>query len=244
MVSEIDLTGLDNGMHGVRFDALIAAENDGSRTSEVAYDFEVEDREGDRPGLPKRQRYYSALVDSKLLESNSPYEKLMDYISITVLSYDPFGAGDMYYEAKTVLTSHSHLCYDDGRTNYFFYGKGRVNLPKDKFDEKAVADLVRYIVTGDKPIEPNSSLLELDGIVNAVKNKTEVTKSYMKEWDRQRLHDIELTEQVSSEIQDVYGWLYSEGRVEDIGRATQDPDYYQTMLTEYKDAKRKDYVHR
>ncbi|WP_026491607.1 hypothetical protein [Butyrivibrio sp. XPD2002] len=240
-VGEKVLTGIDNGMHGVRFDALIAAEADGSATSDVAYDVEVEDRAADRTGIPRRQRFYSSMVDSKLLESNTPYEKLLDYVSITVLSYDPFGVGDMYYEAKTVLTSHPDLCYDDGRVNYFFYGKGKDNLPPDKFNGKAVADLVRYIVTGNKPTQPLSSLLELDGIVSSVKKKSEVTKSYMKEWDRQRIHDIELTEQVTkevtSEIQDVYNWLYSENRVDDIGKASTDPGYYQKVLKEYKEFK-------
>lgn len=63
----------------------------------------------------------------------------------------------------------------------------------------------------------------------------------MKEWDRQRIHDIELTEQVTkevtSEIQDVYNWLYSENRVDDIGKASTDPGHYQKVLKEYKEFK-------
>ncbi|WP_029319158.1 hypothetical protein [Butyrivibrio sp. AE3004] len=197
-IGEKILTGIDIGMHGVRFDALIGAEDGDS--SEVAYDFEVEDREADRPGLPRRQRFYSAMVDSKLLKSNCPYENLPDYVSITVLSYDPFGAGDMYYEAKSVLTSHSDLCYDDGRVNYFFYGKGKNNLPDSKFDKQAVEDLVKYIVTGEKPEKPQEAVGKLDDIINSVKKNAEVTKIFMKEWDRRRLHDIELTEEVTKQV--------------------------------------------
>ena len=203
VIAEKVVNGIDTGMHGVRFDALIVSGSDAldeNGNAEVAYDFEAEDREADRPGLPRRQRYYSAMVDSKLLESGAPYETLPDYVSITVLSYDPFYAGDMYYEAKTVLTSHPNLCYDDGRTNYFFYGLGRNNLPAEKFDNKTVAGLMRYIVTGEKADEAISAVDKLDSIIRAVKRRTEVTKRYMKEWDRQRLHDIELTREVTERV--------------------------------------------
>jgi hypothetical protein len=248
-VGEKVLTGLDNGLHGVRFDALIGVDDsdEDCKCSRVAYDFEVEDRKADKTGIPRRQRYYSSMIDSKLLESSLKYEELPQYVSITVFSYDPFGADDMYYEAKTVLTSHPDLCYDDGRTNYFFYGKGKNNLPTEKFNKKAVADLMKYIVTGEKSDESNDAVGMLDDIVLNVKKKSEVTRSYMKEWDRQRIHDIELTEQVteqvtqqvtqkvSSEIQDVYKWLYDNGRVDDIGKATTDNTYYQKVLLEYKE---------
>ena len=201
-VGEKVLTGLDTGLHGVRFDALIATHANSSEgtSSEVAYDFEVENREADRPGLPRRQRYYSSMVDSKLLVSNSPYEALPDYVSITVLSYDPFGAGDMYYEAKSVLTSHPNLCYDDGRVNYFFYGKGKNNLPEKRFNSRAVADLMRYIVTGEISADSQDAVEKLDDIISSVKKNAEVTKIFMKEWDRQRLHDIELRKEVTEEV--------------------------------------------
>ena len=106
----------------------------------------------------------------------------------------------MYYEAKTMLTLHPDLCYDDGRTNYFFFGLGRNNLPAEKFDNKTVAGLMRYIVTGEKADEAISAVDKLDNIIRAVKRRTEVTKRYMKEWDRQRLHDIELTREVTERV--------------------------------------------
>jgi hypothetical protein len=61
----------------------------------------------------------------------------------------------------------------------------------------------------------------------------------MKEWDRQRIHDIELTEQVtqkvSSEIQDVYKWLYDNVSVDYFGKDTTYIKYYQKLLLEYKE---------
>ncbi len=99
-----------------------------------------------------------------------------------------------------MLTSHPNLCYDDGRTNYFFFGLGRNNLPAEKFNNKTVAGLMRYIVTGEKADEAISAVDKLDSIIRAVKRRTEVTKRYMKEWDRQRLHDIELTREVTERV--------------------------------------------
>ena len=59
---------------------------------------------------------------------------------------------------------------------------------------------MRYIVTGEKADEAISAVDKLDSIIRAVKRRTEVTKRYMKEWDRQRLHDIELTREVTERV--------------------------------------------
>ncbi len=37
-------------------------------------------------------------------------------------------------------------------------------------------------------------------------------------------------------IQDFYGWIYSAGRIEDIGRATKDPACFQKLINEYKES--------
>ena len=193
-------TGSDKGKHGIRFDVYI----DHSRTADgevsSVYDIEMEDREADRQELPKRHRYYSSIVESKLLSSGKFYETLPDYISITILSYDPFLAGDMYYEAKTTLVSHRDIEYDDGKRYIFLYGGGNYNIPSGNTHGNVLAEMVKYIVTGELGDNPGEEIHRLSDIVNNVKDRSEVTKTYMKEWDRQRIHDRELTEKVTAEV--------------------------------------------
>ncbi|WP_029320369.1 hypothetical protein [Butyrivibrio sp. AE3004] len=106
----------------------------------------------------------------------------------------------MYYESRTTLTSHPDIEYDDGKINYFFYSGGKDNIPGDKAHSKSVSELIKYIVDGKLSSDSDSDLARLDEIVNSVKKKSEVTRAYMQEWDRQRIHDKELTEQVTAQV--------------------------------------------
>ncbi len=45
--------------------------------------------------------------------------------------------------------------------------------------------MLKYIVTGEKPEEANQDIEEIDSIVTKVKGRKEVTKAYMKQWDRE-----------------------------------------------------------
>ena len=150
------------------------------------FDSVTEDRESDRPSLPKRQRYYSALHDTKKLATSTDYRLLPDYVSITILSYDPFQLGDMYYEARSDLISHkdSDYVYDDGIVNIFLYAGGRINTPDTAYGNH-LKEMLKYIVSGDKPTSPDEDIDNLDSIVTKVKFNAEVTKEYMKQWDRE-----------------------------------------------------------
>ncbi len=102
--------------------------------------------------------------------------------------------------ALSSVTTYYISLVDDGRINYFFYGGGRNNIPGDKLHSKSVSELVKYIIEGEIDSEPDNDLVRLDEIVSSVKKKSEVTRAYMKEWDRQRIHDKELTAQVTEKV--------------------------------------------
>ena len=236
--------GNDKGKHGIRFDVYIdhTITADGEVSS--VYDIEMEDREADRKELPKRHRYYSSLVESKLLSSGKFYETLPDYLAITILSYDPFLAGDMYYEAKTMLVTHSDIEYDDGKRYIFLYGGGNYNIPSGNTHGKILAEMVKYIVTGELEDNPGEETHRLSDIVDNVKDRSEVTKTYMKEWDRQRIHDRELTEQVTKQVTEqvteqvsdsinrLHSILIKTGRLDDLIKSTEDPKYQKKLMEE------------
>lgn len=190
--SQKQLNGVDTKYHGLRFDVHITEDaNDGNLIATV-YDVEMENRREDKKELPKRLRFYGALHDVKLLESGSDYDGLPEFVSITILSYDPFDSGDMCYEAESVLVSHPNVAYDDGIKHYFFYCYGNNNfaniksLYKSEEHRKRLGEMLKYIVSGEKPIEENSDISELDLVVTKVKDKEGVTKEYMKWFDEVR----------------------------------------------------------
>ena len=192
--------GIDKGKHGIRLDAYVGTATEGEVSAATVFDFEMEDREADRNDIPKRFRYYSSIVDCRVLNEGETYDKLPNFISITVLSYDPFLAGDMYYETRTIITSHPEILYDDGRLGIFLYAGGNYNIPGEEAHGKIVEELVKFIVTGEITETPESYISELKSIVDSVKKDAEVTKTFMQRWDREMRHDRELTEQVTLQV--------------------------------------------
>ena len=74
------------------------------------------------------------------------------------------------------------------------------HIPSGNTHGKILAEMVKYIVTGELEDNPGEETHRLSDIVDNVKDRSEVTKTYMKEWDRQRIHDRELTEKVTAEV--------------------------------------------
>ena len=132
------ISGLDTVYHGIRFDVYIGGLKD-NNVGTTIYDLEMEDREADKEELPKRGRYYQALCDSKTLATGKNYNELPDYVAITILSYDPFGAGDLYYEVNSTITTHPNIFYKDGIRRIFLYGKGKNNLSNKKRSKEIVS---------------------------------------------------------------------------------------------------------
>ena len=186
VTTEKTYKSIDTKYHGIRFDAQIIPSKNDDQIYATVYDLEIEDREADRKSLPNRQRYYSALYDNKLLQSGEDYADLPEYISITIASYDPFLQGDMYYEARSVLTTHPNCEYNDGITNIFLYANGRMNIP-EQGRGKMLQQLLQYMLTGQKPEVTDQEIETIDKLVTKVKAKKEVTTNYMKQWDRDRL---------------------------------------------------------
>ena len=185
VTTEKTYNGIDTKYHEIRFDAQIIPSKNDDQIYATVYDLEIEDREADRKSLPKRQRYYSALYDNKLLQSGEDYATLPEYISITIASYDPFLQGDMYYEARSVLTTHPNCEYNDGITNIFLYANGQLNIPEGR--GKKLQQLLQYMLTGQKPEVTDQEIEAIDELVTKIKAKKEVTTNYMKQWDRDRI---------------------------------------------------------
>ena len=216
------INGLDSIYHGIRLDVSIEKEK-ALLGNTTIYDLEVEDRAADKKELPKRGRYYQALTDSVNLPTSASYMDLPDYVSITILSYDPFDSGDMYYEVKSVVESHPDIKYEDGIRRIFLYGKGKNNLKGTSAYRERVEEVVNYIVTGEKKENPDPVVTTMDKIVSDTKGKTEVTKKFMQNWDRiehiKRDITKEVTEKVTKEVtkEAVLGFI-------EYGRALNDTD--------------------
>ena len=192
VISQKPIQAIDTRYHGIRFDVKITEVTEGDKATVTIYDTEMEDRPSDKPYLPYRLRYYVAMNDSKRLESGEDYDELPKYVSVVISSYDPFSAGDMYYEAKSTLITHPSIEYDNGIRNIFLYCNGKPNFDNPESSiklppahSKKLREMLKYIVSGEKPASSNEDIEEIDTIVTKVKGRTEVTAEYMRQWDRE-----------------------------------------------------------
>ncbi len=182
--------GIDTDRHGIRLDVWITDDDD----SATIYDLEPDKKADEAEFLPKRNRFYSAVMDSYDLHSGQYYNKLHNLVIIMILSYDPFGAGDLYYEAGTMLKTHPGLDYDDGIRRIYIYTDGTNNL-KGSTGER-LQTMVQYIRYSDKEHIVNETTAEMDRLVQRVKENEEVSMVYLRALERE--HELK------QEVRDYY----------------------------------------
>ena len=112
---------------------------------------------------------------------------------ITILSYDPFGSGDLWYEAKTSLLSHPDIPYEDGVRRIFLYTKGKINDTGDGYGRR-LRDMLQYMQHSTAENVSNADIAAIDDIVQRVKANREVSISYMKIWEYERIMKREARE--------------------------------------------------
>ena len=167
------LKGLSLDRHGIRMDLYMqenTAFQDGTSTLRL---YDIEPNKYYEKDLPRRNRFYQSLIDSKLLPSNSRYQNLPDLITIWILPYDPFGDDRMIYTIKSMVVENQELVYNDGITKIFLYTKGT------KGGSKELKDFLAYMENTTVSNAVDKELLELQEIVNNVKSKEDVGERYM-----------------------------------------------------------------
>ncbi|MCR5509768.1 MAG: hypothetical protein K6F54_02240 [Lachnospiraceae bacterium] len=187
MTEQKVFNGLSSNYHGIRLDAYITGVEEtnitgNQKATASIYDIEPENKVGEKKNLPRRNRYYSAIIDARNLKTGVNYDKLPELVIITILSFDPFDLGDMYYEANTILKTHPLYPYDDGIRRLFFYTGGTNNISNDN-NGKAIADMLRYIQDSHDINVMNDDIRDLDNIVSEVRKSEEVSIEYMKSWE-------------------------------------------------------------
>jgi len=166
-----DIKGINVNNHGIRMDVYTTELDEADDTEACVYD--IEPNNYYEKDIPRRNRYYQSLIDSKLLPTNTPYKQLPDLTSIWILPYDPFGDDRMVYTVKNVVTENNQIVYNDGVTKLYLYTKG------SKGGSQKLRELLAFMEepTRDKAVD--EELLQLLNIVATVKSNPEERRRYM-----------------------------------------------------------------
>ena len=187
IVSQQNYYGQDTDRHGARLDVYIEEENgilQGEVNASNIYDIEP-DQTSDKAAqdsLPKRVRFYRAAIDSKSLQSGVDYSRLKNVIIIMILSYDPFGCDRMVYTVRNHCVEEPDMKYEDGALNLFLYTRGKSGVITQE-----LKDLLRYLEDTSWQNAVSESLREVQSMVDQVKCDKEVSISYMKSYERDRM---------------------------------------------------------
>ena len=148
--------------HGIRLDIIVADDKN------THYNLEMQVKNKKNPHtkafvLPKRSRYYQALLDFDLLQAGQPYDLLPTTFIIFICIFDFFEKGNYVYTFKKRCLENLELELPDETTTMLLNTQGtHGEISKDL---KSFYDYVNnHIVTTDftKQIDDEISYLKLD----------------------------------------------------------------------------------
>lgn len=167
-----------------RFVKLDVWAQDSERT---IYDTEVQKK--NTHNLPKRSRYYQAVIDSGLLPAGEiNFNVLNDVYIIVIAPFDLFGEGRFRYTFRMRCDEKPDIALPDGAVRIFLNTKGR--------DAGGVSqeliELLHYMEhTDDDTIGTCKSrrIRELHEKIRMIKSNEEVNLKYMQAWE-ERIMEI------------------------------------------------------
>lgn len=167
------------GKRGIRLDFYVE--------DEFGNVFDVEMQNRNEGNLPKRTRFYQALIDAPLLKSGEKnFDSLNQAIIVVICGFDPFGQGLYKYTFENRCEELKELVLKDGCRKIFLNTKGM----KPQGVDKSLVDFLHYVgnsVGTALPEECDERIRRLHSIVESVKSNTEIGVMYMKMEERDRL---------------------------------------------------------
>ena len=191
--------GTDTDIHGARLDVYLEEPlSDTDMGNFIVYDLKPDKNSNIKAvdALPRRVRFYHAKIDGDCLQSGKDYENLKNVTVVFISPYDPFGENHMVYTIRNMCEEIPSLKYDDGARTIFLYTKGTEGNPP-----KEISQLLHYMEHTTPENAVNDSLKSIDQMVNAVKHDREVSLSYMKmiEWEKMLIRQGREEEQANTE---------------------------------------------
>ena len=138
--------------------------------------------------LPKRSRYYQAVIDINLIKRGEDYATVKKSYVIFICTFDLFGAGRQIYHFENLCREDPAIRLDDGTEKIFLNTKGRREAASEP--EEVGEDLWNLLgyLEGAAPCDAYTE--ELDKAVRTAREHREWRREYMKlevmRWDMRR----------------------------------------------------------
>ena len=199
------------GKRGVRLD-FIAESEDGR-----IFDVEMQNR--NEGNIPKRTRFYQALIDAPILKSGERgFDKMNPLYIIIICNYDPYGKKKYCYTFDNQCKEVPGLRLGDEVTKLLLSTKGE---NKEEVSKELV-DFLHYVTESNEnglPDECDERLKRLHESIREIKASADMEVEYMKMEERERIirdEGVEFGKQIgiiNGKIEDILELLEDKGDV-------------------------------
>ena len=167
------------GKRGVRLD-FIAESEDGR-----IFDIEMQNR--NEGNIPKRTRFYQALIDAPILKSGERgFDKMNPLYIIIICNYDPYGKKKYCYTFDNQCKEVPGLRLGDEVTKLLLSTKGE----NEEEVSKELVDFLHYVTESNEnglPDECDEGLKRLHESIREIKASADMEVEYMKMEERERI---------------------------------------------------------
>ena len=199
------------GKRGVRLD-FIAESEDGR-----IFDVEMQNR--NEGNIPKRTRFYQALIDAPIIKSGERgFDKMNPLYIIIICNYDPYGKKKYCYTFDNQCKEVPGLRLGDEVTKLLLSTKGE----NEEEVPKELVDFLHYVTESNEnglPDECDERLKRLHESIREIKASADMEVEYMKMEERERIirdEGVEFGKQIgiiNGKIESVLELLEDKGEV-------------------------------
>lgn len=152
--------------------------------------YNTEAQKDNQGNLPKRSRFYQALMDGSLLEPGTVnFNQLNNMVLIMIAPFDLFGHGKYKYTFRMKCDEVENLELGDGVTRIFYNTHGS----NDSEVSEELTELLHYLeytTSRSKQEYKNPKIQEIQRRVNQIKSSEEMGVRYMQAWE-EKVYDRE-----------------------------------------------------
>lgn len=213
------------GKRGIRLDFYVE-DMDGSL-------FDVEMQKENVGNIPKRTRFYRALIDAPLLKSGEEtFDSLKPAYIIVICNFDLYGRGLYRYSFPNVCNEAPDLTLGDGCQTIILNTQGK-NADKTA---PALIEFLHYVRdSSGANIRPDSDekLKRLHRKICKIKNSKQMEVAYMKMEERDRLIREEGKNNGIKRYNELIIKLSEEGLLDLLPKAAKDPNLLDELYHKY-----------
>lgn len=213
------------GKRGIRMDFYVE-EEDGRI-------FDVEMQKRNIGNIPKRTRFYQALLDAPLLKSGEKgFDNLNPTYIVIICGFDLYGLGKYRYTFENQCREAPGLLLGDECLKVILNTKGH----NDNEADKSLIDFLHYVehsTDENVPADCDERLRHLHSKIKDIKSSTLIGVDYMKMEERDRLIKDEGETKGIEKTNQLIQLLIKHSRRNEIEKAVNDKEYQNKLFREF-----------